>query len=194
MSSATKALVLGANGFLGSHVTRQLVAAGRDVRVLVRRTSDTRAIDGLAVERCIGDVLDPPSLRAAMDGCATVFHCVVDTRAWLHDPAPLFRTNVEGLRNAIDAALTTGVQRYVFTSTIGTIGRNGAAPATERDEIDPDRGRAGLRALASARRSGSSSRPAASAGFPASRSASATPTARATTGRRRTAIWCGRRR
>jgi dihydroflavonol-4-reductase len=137
-SSNARVLVLGANGFLGSHVTRQLVAAGRVVRVLVRRTSDTRAIDGLAVERCTGDVLDPPSLAAAMDGCATVFHCVVDTRAWLHDPAPLFRTNVDGLRNAIDAALATGVQRYVFTSTIGTIGRNGAGPATERDEIDPD--------------------------------------------------------
>ena len=132
-----KALVLGANGFLGSHVTRQLVDAGRDVRVLVRRTSDTRAIDGLAVERCIGDVLDPPSLHAAMVGCATVFYCAVDTRAWLHDPAPLFRVNVDGLRSSIDAALATHVQRFVFTSTIGTIGARSVGPATEHDEIDP---------------------------------------------------------
>ncbi len=73
-----------------------------------------------------------------MDGCATVFHCVVDTRAWLHDPAPLFRTNVDGLRNCIEAALAARVQRYVFTSTIGTIGRSAnGEPATERDEIDP---------------------------------------------------------
>ncbi len=138
MSAGGKALVLGASGFLGSHVTRQLARAGRDVRILVRATSDTRALAGLAVERSIGDVLDPPSLRAAMDGCATVFHCVVDTRAWLHDPAPLFRTNVEGLRHTIDAALATRVARFVFTSTIGTIGRGTAGPATERDEIDPD--------------------------------------------------------
>lgn len=132
-----KALVLGASGFLGSHVTRQLALAGRDVRILVRGTSDTRALDGLALERRTGDVLDPPSLHAAMEGCATVFHCVVDTRAWLHDPAPLFRVNVDGLRNAIDAALATRVQRFVFTSTIGTIGRSATGPATERDEIDP---------------------------------------------------------
>ncbi len=132
-----KALVLGANGFLGSHVTRQLADAGRDVRILVRRTSDTRAIDDLAVERRIGDVLDPPSLLAAMDGCASVFHCAVDTRAWLHDPAPLFRVNVEGLRNAIDAALAARVQRFVFTSTIGTIGQRTVGPATEHDEIGP---------------------------------------------------------
>jgi dihydroflavonol-4-reductase len=131
-----RALVLGANGFLGSHVTRQLVAAGRDVRVLVRRTSDTRAIDDLTVERCIGDVLDPPSLAAAMVGCGTVFHCAVDTRAWLHDPAPLFRVNVDGLRNTIEAALAARVQRFVFTSTIGTIGRRAAGPSTEEDRID----------------------------------------------------------
>ena len=132
-----KALVLGASGFLGSHVTRQLVDAGRDVRILVRATSNTRASDGLAIERRTGDVLDPPSLRAAMEGCSTVFHCVVDTRAWLHDPAPLFRVNVVGLRNAIDAALAVQVKRFVFTSTIGTIGRSAAGPATEHDEIDP---------------------------------------------------------
>ncbi|MCC6765217.1 MAG: NAD-dependent epimerase/dehydratase family protein [Deltaproteobacteria bacterium] len=138
MPATPKALVLGANGFLGSHVTRQLVAAGRAVRVLVRATSDTRAIDDLAVERARGDVLDPASLRAAMEGCGSVFHCAVDTRAWLHDSAPLFRVNVDGLRNVIDAALAAGVRRFVFTSSIATIGRpvNGGR-ATEEDAIDP---------------------------------------------------------
>ncbi|MEB2285365.1 MAG: hypothetical protein B6D46_00850 [Polyangiaceae bacterium UTPRO1] len=137
------ALVVGANGFLGSHVVRSLVAGGRDVRVVVRRSSDTRAIDGLALERMHGDVLDPTSLAAAMRGCATVFYCAVDTRAWLHDPAPLFRTNVDGLRNAVDAALATGIGRFVFTSSIVTIGRppsggpDGERLATEADEIDP---------------------------------------------------------
>jgi dihydroflavonol-4-reductase len=105
--------------------------------VLVRKTSDTRAIDDLVVDRRIGDLLDPASLAAAMDGCATVFHCAVDTRAWLHDPAPLFRVNVDGLRNSIDAALAAHVRRFVFTSTIGTIGRRSVGPATELDTIGP---------------------------------------------------------
>lgn len=131
-----KALVLGASGFLGSHVTRRLCEAGRDVRILVRRTSDTRGLDGLTVERRFGDILDPPSLAAAMEGCATVFHCIVDTRAWLHDPAPLFRVNVDGLGHAIDAALAARIDRYVFTSTIGTIGNRTSGPATEEDAID----------------------------------------------------------
>ena len=56
-----------------------------------------------------------------------VYYCVVDTRAELRDPAPLFKTNVEGLRNVLDVAVHANLQRFVFLSTIGTIavGRNG---------------------------------------------------------------------
>lgn len=129
--STPPALVIGASGFLGSHVVRQLVADNRPVRALVRRSSRLDALGDLAVEIVYGDVMDPASLRAAMAGVGTVFHCVVDTRAWLSDPTPLFRTNVDGLVNAMDAALATGVQRFVFTSSIATIGLNPNGPATE---------------------------------------------------------------
>lgn len=125
------ALVLGANGFVGSHITRQLVTAGRTVRVMVRQSSDTTSIDDLAVERCFGDVLDVDSLRAAMRGCGTVFYCVVDTRAWLSDPSPLFRCNVDGLRNGIDAARAEGIDRFIFTSSIATVGLNEGGMASE---------------------------------------------------------------
>jgi dihydroflavonol-4-reductase len=127
-------LVMGASGFLGSHVTRQLVERGDEVRVLLRRTSSTRAIDGLEVERHYGDVFDDDALRAAMHGVDDVFYCVVDTRAWLRDPAPLFRTNVEGLQHVLDAALEADLHRFVFTSTIGTIG----IPAEDRPAIEDD--------------------------------------------------------
>nr|MDT0525384.1 NAD(P)H-binding protein [Streptomyces sp. DSM 41633] len=81
---ATKKLVIGASGFLGSHVTRRLVERGEDVRVLIRRTSSTRGFDDLDVERVYGDIFDPESVRAAMDDCDVVYYCVVDARAWLH--------------------------------------------------------------------------------------------------------------
>ncbi len=123
---------MGASGFLGSHVTRQLVARGTDVRVLLRRTSPTRGIRDLAVERHYGDIFDHGAVRAAMSGCDVVYYCVVDARAWLRDPAPLFRTNVEGLRQVLDIAVDADLRRFVFLSTIGTIAvEDGSDPATE---------------------------------------------------------------
>ena len=130
MAGKTK-LVIGASGFLGSHVTRQLVERGDDVRVLVRKTSSTRGIDDLHVERHYGDIFDGDALRAAMAGCDDVFYCVVDTRAWLRDPAPLFETNVDGLRHVLDAALDADLRRFVFTSTIATIALSDEGLATE---------------------------------------------------------------
>ncbi|WP_045877266.1 NAD-dependent epimerase/dehydratase family protein [Pseudofrankia sp. DC12] len=123
MSSVVdRQLVMGASGFLGSHVTRQLVERGDDVRVWIRRSSSTRAFDDLSVERCYGELTDDEAMREAMRDVDTVFYCVVDARAWLRDPGPLFATNVEGLRHALDAALEMKVRRFVFCSTAGTIG------------------------------------------------------------------------
>lgn len=118
---------MGASGNVGSCVTRQLVARGDDVRVLVRHSSSTKGIDGLDVQRCYGDIFDTEAVAAAMADRDVVYYCVVDTRAELRDPAPLFRTNVEGLRNVLEVAATAELDRFVFLSTIGTIavGRNG---------------------------------------------------------------------
>jgi dihydroflavonol-4-reductase len=130
------ALVMGASGFLGSHVVKALVAAGRPVRIMVRSSSDTSAIDHLDLERVVGDVADTDATAAAMKGCDTVFYCIVDTRAWLRDPAPLYQTNVEGLRQAMDVALRAQVKRFVFTSTFGTVGINPSGISTEADAFN----------------------------------------------------------
>ncbi|ETW21602.1 NAD-dependent epimerase/dehydratase family protein [Mycobacterium gastri] len=139
MSTKPK-LVIGANGFLGSHVTRRLVAAGEQVRAMVRPTANTRSIDDLEVTRFHGDVFDTAVLREAMDGCDDVYYCVVDTRAWLRDASPLFRTNVEGLRNVLDVAvekpIAANLHRFVFTSTYATVGRRHGHVATEDDVVD----------------------------------------------------------
>lgn len=125
-------LVIGASGFLGSHVTKQLVADGEgDVRVLIRTTSSARGIDGLPVDVRYGDIFDTEALRSAMAGCEVVYYCVVDARPWLRDPAPMWQTNVDGLRNVLDVALDADLRRFVFTSSIGTIGRAEGALADE---------------------------------------------------------------
>ena len=142
----TTSLVIGANGFLGSHVTRQLVENGVDVRAMVREGANTTGIDDIAVQRFSGDVFDTEVLRQAMAGCDVVYYCVVDTRAWLSDPAPLFRTNVDGTRNVLEVARSMDLRRFVFTSSYVTIGRrHGRWPsalrasahrrATEEDQL-----------------------------------------------------------
>ena len=137
-ASAKPKLVIGANGFLGSHVTRQLVAGGAEVRAMVRPNANTRSIDDLELSRFEGDVFDTATVREAMDGVDDVYYCVVDTRAWLRDTSPLFRTNVEGLRNVLDVAVKEpGLHRFIFTSTYTTVGRRHGHVATEEDVIDP---------------------------------------------------------
>ncbi len=137
MATGEKKLVIGASGFLGSHVTRLLVAAGADVRVMLRHTSSTKGIDDLNVERCYGDVFDDAAVHAAMAGCDVVYYCVVDARMWLRDPAALFRTNVAGLRHVLDAALEAAqaadLRKFVFTSSTGTLAINENRPVTEDD-------------------------------------------------------------
>jgi nucleoside-diphosphate-sugar epimerase len=145
-----KKLVIGASGFLGSHVTRQLVASGADVRVMLRRTSSTKDIDDLDVERCYGDVFDDSALAAAMAGCDVVYYCVVDARMWLRDPAPLFRTNVDGLRHVLDAALGANLRKFVFTSTIGALAINDSRLVTEDDPHNWDEGGAYIEARVAA--------------------------------------------
>src|SRR5436190_928669 len=93
--AATK-LVMGASGFLGSHVTRQLVGRGDEVRVWIRESSSTVGFDDLAVERCYGDLGDRGGLRKAMEGVEAVFYCIVDARAWLRDPTPRATTGRRG--------------------------------------------------------------------------------------------------
>jgi dihydroflavonol-4-reductase len=133
------ALVIGANGYLGSHVTRQLVADGQDVRVMVRPTATTIGIDDLKVTRFLGDIWDDDVLREAMAGCDVVYYCVVDTRGWLRDPAPLFHTNVDGTRNVLEVAKDVDLKRFVFTSSYVTVGRRRGCTATE-DDVIVDRG------------------------------------------------------
>ncbi|MCF6386995.1 NAD-dependent epimerase/dehydratase family protein [Mycobacterium sp. MBM] len=137
MAEQRTVLVMGASGFLGSHVTRKLVERGDRVRVLLRTTSATRGLDDLDVDRHYGDIFDAAAVRSAMQDCAAVFYCVVDTRAWLRDPAPLFSTNVDGLRCVLDIAVASGLQKFVFTSTIGAVALGEAdRPATEDDPFN----------------------------------------------------------
>jgi dihydroflavonol-4-reductase len=114
-------LVTGAAGFLGSHVTRQLVARGETVRVLMRATSTNRAISDLPLEYVTGDLRDAASLQRAMNGAKRVFHVAADYRLWAKRSQDIYDSNVGGTKNLLDAARNAGVEQLIYTSTVATI-------------------------------------------------------------------------
>lgn len=128
-----RTLVTGATGFVGSHVARQLVAAGHAVKVLVRPESNLRALEGLSVERVVGDLRNPVSLETAMAGVQLVFHVAADYRLWARRPEEIYESNVGGTKNLLAAARKAGVTRFIYTSTVATIAvpRQGGLPIEE---------------------------------------------------------------
>ena len=114
-------LVTGAAGFLGSHVTRQLVARGEEVRVLIRASSSNRAISDLPLEYVTGDLRDPASLERAMKGVRCVFHVAADYRLWAKRSQDIYDSNVGGTKNLLAAAKAAGVAQLIYTSTVATI-------------------------------------------------------------------------
>ena len=117
-------LVTGGTGFIGSAVLRKLIAASHRARALVRPGSDQRNLAGLEVEVVTGDLRDRASLFAALEGCHSLFHVAADYRLWAPDPEELVRTNVEGTRDLMTAALERGVKRIVYTSSVATLALN----------------------------------------------------------------------
>ncbi|MBV8131800.1 MAG: NAD-dependent epimerase/dehydratase family protein [Alphaproteobacteria bacterium] len=127
-------LVTGATGFVGSAVARALVGIGHDVRVLARPNSDRRNLGDLSVEVAEGSLEDAPSLVRALADCRYLFHVAADYRLWVTDPTPMFRTNVEGTRILMRAALDAGIERVVYTSSVATLG---LVPQGSADEQTP---------------------------------------------------------
>jgi dihydroflavonol-4-reductase len=113
------ALVTGASGFLGWHVARSLLARGIPVRALARRPG---SVSGLDCEVVRGDLRDAASLESACSGCGLVFHVAADYRLWARDPREIYESNVTGTRHMLEAARKAGVERFVYTSTVGCIG------------------------------------------------------------------------
>jgi dihydroflavonol-4-reductase len=114
-------LVTGAAGFLGSHVTRQLVSRGESVRVLMRPSSNNRAISDLSLEYVTGDLRDKASLERAMNGVKRVFHVAADYRLWAKRPQDIYDSNVGGTKNLLAAAKNAEIEQLIYTSTVATI-------------------------------------------------------------------------
>jgi dihydroflavonol-4-reductase len=109
-------------------VASRLAGEGHNVRALVRPGSRIRDLEA---EPVTGDLRDPASLARAVAGCGLVFHVAADYRLWAADPSELYSSNVDGTRNLLSAARDAGVERVVYTSTVGCIGFPKGSPGDE---------------------------------------------------------------
>jgi len=128
-------LITGATGFVGSAVLRAAVERGVDARVLARPGSDRRNLGEVNCEIAEGDLNDPSSIRAALQGCSSLVHVAADYRLWTPDPAELYRTNSDATVDLFRAAAEAGVERIVYTSSVATLGNN--KDGTPADEETP---------------------------------------------------------
>ena len=117
-----KTLITGGNGFVGSSLARKLVEAGEEVRVTIRRGSNTRNLDNLGVEKVYADIRDEAAIDSALKGCRRLYHTAALYKVWLPDEKELHQVNIEGTRTVLGTALRQGVEKVVFTSSIAALG------------------------------------------------------------------------
>ena len=143
-SRKMKVLVTGANGFLGSNLVRKLIERGYSVRALVRQGKDPITLEGLDLEVIRGDILDPGNLACAFAGCRTVIHGAADLKLLASDSQAQRRTNVQGTRNVIRAALDGSVEKFIHIGTASSFPPGSRkAPGDESRRLSPDARRTG---------------------------------------------------
>ncbi len=132
-----RVLVTGATGFIGSSIVRELLTQGYQVRVLVREQSNTRNLDGLNIEVAYGDITNADSLGPALQGCSRLFHSAALYSFWVKERALLYKINVDGTRNVLQAAKEAGIDRVVYTSSVAALAVPvGKRPTTEETPVD----------------------------------------------------------
>lgn len=136
-----RVLVTGATGFTGGHLAQHLIAHGDEVRALVRARSrarfDRSPLAAAGVVACDGDLMDPASLRRAVDGVDVVYHIAATYREAGQPDSAYRAINVEGTRNILEAAKGANVRRVVHCSTGGVHGHIANPPANEDAPFNP---------------------------------------------------------
>jgi nucleoside-diphosphate-sugar epimerase len=126
-----RCLVTGATGFIGSRLVNKLLNQGNSVTVLVRSPNKLPEDIAKRVTIAVGEVSNRGSVGKAMQNCSFVYHLAGFAGIWSKDKSLPYKTNVEGTKNILDAALNLGIDKVVFTSSAGTL-----APSTVMNQVD----------------------------------------------------------
>ena len=132
-----KVFITGASGFIGGNLVRRLVDKGYTVKALLRPGSKISTTLLNEVEVVEGDILDFDTVLRGIKGCGWVFHCAAAYKFWARDPRDIYKTNVDGTDNVLLAANVEGVERIVYTSTVGAIGIPEIGLGNECTPLDP---------------------------------------------------------
>lgn len=117
-----KILLTGADGFLGTNITRELLGRGYQVRAFIQPGRPAELLDDLDIEKVEGDILHPEEIAKAIEGCDALIHAAANTSVWPARSAIIRKVNIEGTRNVVEAAVKTGVKRMVYIGTANTFG------------------------------------------------------------------------
>ena len=118
-----KTLITGATGFVGAAVLRELLKKGHKVKALVRQSSILDNLKNLDVETVQGDLTDRDSLKWALKDCKYLFHVAADYRLWVPKSEEIYLNNVKGTENLMEEALSSGVEKVVYTSSVAVLGK-----------------------------------------------------------------------
>jgi dihydroflavonol-4-reductase len=121
---------------VGSHIARLLHQQGHTVRILHRANSKMDALQGIPFESAIGDVTDAEAVKQAVEGCDVVYHVAAVADYWRSDVKQMYRVNVDGTYQVMQAAKAAGVKRVVFTSSAAAVGFIEDRPADEKDRFN----------------------------------------------------------
>ena len=115
-------LVTGATGFIGTRLALKLASSGHTIHALYRSEEKARVLNAPNIKLFKGDLLDVESLIVAMQNCQQVYHTAAFASIWEKDPSKIYRINIEGTMNVLQAAMINKVHRIVCTSTAGVMG------------------------------------------------------------------------
>jgi farnesol dehydrogenase len=124
--------ITGATGYIGNNLAKKLADEGNIIHALCRN-ENTPVLSHANIKIFKGDITDKASIEKAIQDCEQVYHLAAYARVWAKDMSIFYKLNVDGLRNVLDAARNSSVQKIVFTSTAGTLGPSGAQPVKEDD-------------------------------------------------------------